>query len=402
MPIRGLPSGRWQAKYLHPERPHTDDGTRNYLTAPLTFRTKTEAREWLTGIQADIARGTWKSPEQLEAARLAAEAEALRAARTFGNYAETWLPSRKLTPSTRREYGSLLRVHLRPRWADVPLRAITTPDVRAWLATLAPGSPGARRHAYELFKTIMATAVDDDLLTANPCKRNMLATVEPAPLPADQTPRRARAPRALTANQLDTLTAELPDYMRTMALLAGTIGLRSGELRALRGADLTTDDQGAAWLTITKAVSGQGKNLSTGTPKTHASIRTVKVPPSLTTELAALADRAGPAGLLFHAKDKPGSVVPTRTWQKNLGAAGERAGIGHVSPHDLRHTASTRAIESGAAPAAVRDMLGHTTTKMTDRYTHTSPEAMARLVDAIDRQRTEPATVIPINRKRNA
>ena len=156
-------SGRWRARYVHPTRPYKEDGARNYIAAPTTFATKTAARDWLSGIQSDIARGAWKSPEQVEAERLEAERAAALAARTFGSYAEGWMESRPLTPATRRAYQSSLRTHLLPQWGNTPLQAITTPAVREWLANLAPGRPGARKKSFELFKTILNTAVAKEL-----------------------------------------------------------------------------------------------------------------------------------------------------------------------------------------------------------------------------------------------
>ena len=38
--------------------------------------------------------------------------------------------------------------------------------------------------------------------------------------------------------------------------------------------------------------------------------------------------------------------------------------------HDLRHTAATRMAETGAEPSTIKDILGHSYSRMTDRYTH--------------------------------
>ena len=393
-------SGRWRARYVHPTRPYKEDGARNYIAAPTTFATKTAARDWLSGIQSDIARGAWKSPEQVEAERLEAERAAALAARTFGSYAEGWMESRPLTPATRRAYQSSLRTHLLPQWGNTPLQAITTPAVREWLANLAPGRPGARKKSFELFKTILNTAVDDDILAANPCKRNMLGTVSAAPAPSDTTPTRKQERRALTLSQLEALAAEVPPYMRVLVLLTGLTGPRSGEVRNLHGRHITTDTAGLVWLNIQEAVSGQGAALAVGTPKTAKSIRSIPVPSSLTDDVLALADKAGPDGLLFHPVSDSSRVIPERTFQINLKRAGERAGIGHVSPHDLRHTAVSLARDNGAPDTAVRDLVGHTTTSMTSRYTHTTPETLARVVDAVDRERTRPAAVASLDQRR--
>lgn len=395
-------SGRWRARYTHPTEPFTSEGTPNRISAPTTFRTKTEAREWLTGIQADIARGTWKSPERIEQERIEAEIQARRDALTFGQYAEGWMNARDLTSSTRRLYTYLLDSHLLPTWKDSRLKAITTADVKAWLAAVAPGAPTARARAYALLRTILSDAVEDELLDSTPCKRNLLGRVPAAP--GDGQAKHERI--ALTGPQLDKLANEVPRYLRVPVLLSGLTGLRSGELRALRASALTVTDKDtpheALWLNVTTAVTGEGKHLREGAPKTKGSVRAVKVPESLRADIEALAKRAGKNGRLFTPLGKPDTVIPHSTFQANITRAGERLGLGHISPHMLRHTAATLAKEAGYQPTDIRDLLGHSTTRITnDVYTHTGRERHAAMIDAIDRQRTQTdAEVIPINQRR--
>lgn len=401
-------SGRWRARFVHPTVPFRSDGTPNRISAPSTFRTKRDAQDWLARVQSEIAADTWRSPAQVEADRVAAEIAARRDALTFGDYADDWLAARNIRPTTRRAYESMLRTHLVPHWGMTPLKAITTTDVRTWLAELAPGAPVMRRRAFELFSTLMATAVDDDLLAVTPVKRNMLASVAPAPAPesaADGRKRPAkRVPRALSPGELTALADAVPDYLRLPVLLAGTVGLRSGELRALTGQSVETLPGGITVLHVTKGVTGHGTNVHVGPPKTKAGVRTVPVPESLRDDLVALADMVGADGLLFHANGDAGRVLPERTLQGHLSAAGERAGLGHVTPHDLRHSAISQAIAAGAAPTEVRDLVGHTKTSMTDHYTHTGRDQLVRIVDSIDRARTEPQAdnVVPLVRRRMA
>ena len=51
---------------------------------------------------------------------------------------------------------------------DGPLEAITPLTIRQWYATLAPELPTRRAHAYALTRSILGSAVTDDLIAAQP------------------------------------------------------------------------------------------------------------------------------------------------------------------------------------------------------------------------------------------
>src|SRR5579875_758173 len=95
--VRKLPSGRWQARYRN------RSGT--LTTAPRTFPTKTEARNWLTTTEAERLKGAWIDPE---GGRV-----------TLADYSWNWLESRaSLAPRTREIYAQQLRLHILPPFAD--------------------------------------------------------------------------------------------------------------------------------------------------------------------------------------------------------------------------------------------------------------------------------------------
>jgi integrase len=50
--------------------------------------------------------------------------------------------------------------------------------------------------------------------------------------------------------------------------------------------------------------------------------------------------------------------------------ARELARVEDLHFHDLRHTAATRMADTGAEPSTIKDILGHSDIRMTDRYTH--------------------------------
>lgn len=65
-------------------------------------------------------------------------------------------------------------------------------------------------------------------------------------------------------------------------------------------------------------------------------------------------------------------------------AAAQRAGIaGNVSPHWLRHSHASHALDRGASVALVRDTLGHASLAVTSMYTHAKPNESSALHLAI-------------------
>ena len=62
----------------------------------------------------------------------------------------------------------------------------------------------------------------------------------------------------------------------------------------------------------------------------------------------------------------------------------KKAGIKkHISPHSLRHTFCTLALQAGADLATVQALAGHSNISTTSRYLHTSEELMEKAIDRL-------------------
>jgi hypothetical protein len=181
--IRRLPSGRYQAGYVGP------DTIRR--TAPTTFETREDAEAWLTDRRREItaAGDDWTPPP----------ARKRPTPLTFAEYADGWLAARDLRPRTKALYESLLRVHLVPTFGDQPLSAITAIDVKRWHAAVNTG-PTARANAYGLLRTIMADAVDEEVIARSPVR-----------IKGAGSKRRARELRVLTPGELAAIADAAAD-----------------------------------------------------------------------------------------------------------------------------------------------------------------------------------------------
>ena len=146
--LRQVRSGRFQARYVD----------RNGRTRTATFDTKKQAAEHLAEVRADLKRGRWQDPTI--------------ARRRFGEYAQEWLDSRvDLKPTTRQQYAGTLRRHVLPHLGGYALEELTSARVRSWYAALARSTSATpTRQAYALVRTILNTAVDDEILLRNPCR----------------------------------------------------------------------------------------------------------------------------------------------------------------------------------------------------------------------------------------
>jgi integrase len=179
------------------------------------------------------------------------------------------------------------------------------------------------------------------------------------------------------------------DRFEALWLCAPTLGLRKGELLGLRWTDIDFD---AGTLRVRQALQRVGGRLLLVEPKTSLSRRTVPVP---TATLAALRSRraqqdeeqlaAGTAwvqsGLVF--TTHIGRPIDPRNLSRSWYLIRERAELGPVRVHDLRHSCASFMLAAGASPRTVMKTLGHSQIGLTmNTYTHVLPDLERTAVDA--------------------
>lgn len=347
--IRRLPSKRYQASYTGPDLQRH--------TAPDTFETKLDAEAWLTDERRTVAAGGWIAPGGRAAAALAA------APPTLAEYADGWLSSRALKPSTRSHYGQVLAKHISPGLGHLPLPSITPTTVRQWHTALGPGTPTKRAHAYALLRTILGTAVSEQLIPLNPCV-----------LRAAGNTKTVHKSRPATLTELAVVVEHMPEHLRLAVLIAAWCGLRQGEIVELRRSDI---DLKANVVHVRRAVVRvPGQPPIVGSSKSDAGIRDVAIPPHLAPEFKRhLSEHVtfGRDALLFPGRDS-GEQLASSTLYRWYYPAREAAGRPDLRWHDLRHTGATLAAATGATLAELMSRLGHSTVGAAMRYQHAASD----------------------------
>jgi integrase len=246
--------------------------------------------------------------------------------------------------------------------------------VRAWRKELLDSGVGATTVAkcYRLLRSVLATAVDDELIRRNPCRIKGAG--------AEKTSERPVA----TPQQVLALAAAMPARWRALVLLAAATSLRWGELMALTRADLDLDRRTVRVVNAVSEVKGQ---VVIGPPKSAAGRRTVAIPASLVPVLRAHIEsfsQHGARGRVFIGV-KGGTLLRTNfqaIWREGIEAAGLPEGFRF---HDLRHTGNAWAAGTGANLRELMERMGHSSTRAALIYLHAARGGDRSIADGIGR-----------------
>jgi integrase len=252
----------------------------------------------------------------------------------------------------------------------VRVRALTRGQIKRWLASLL--STGLDREtvrlAYAVLHNLLNHALDDEVISANPASK-LGRALRLLPAPGE----RAARVKAMDADQLDAFLDRMraegarPQDARhyPFFLLLARTGLRLGEAFALQPGDLDFTRQ---TVQVERAFSG-GRLEST--PKTRDSIRAVDLSPELArvlrqwlqTRTARCLQRGWREPWLF--LSDAGTALLKQPTQRVMARLCRRAGLGHFTPHDLRHTFASLLLQRGENPKYVQQQLGHATLSLT-------------------------------------
>jgi integrase len=332
------------------------------------FARKHDAERHRAMVEADLHRGTYVDMSNTT---------------TVADYARAWSESRPLRKGTRQNYGKLIRHHLEPTpLGSRPLVKVKPSEIQSWVTGRAQAvGPYTLRIMLRTLRSIFATAALDGLIASNP--------VQPARRLA--LPERAHDPVVpLTVEQVRALAEAMPDRYRAMVIVQAGLGLRMGELLALRVQDVNFLRREVH--VEHQLEEGTLRRVPTKTPKSRRDV------PMPTVVAEALAQHIGawppaPDGTIFTPapnvtrprSQTTGYGVFHSQYGSQVREAAKRAGLPPTTTHDLRHHYASVLLHAGENALVVAERLGHTNaTLVHTTYGHLMPNTEDRTRKAVD------------------
>jgi integrase len=303
---------------------------RGRYVASRTFPRKRDAQEWERKQVETLKTGAWADPKAGE--------------KPVREWCQIWSDARPASAAaTERKINGVIAKQIAGTFGRRPLISVRPSEVQTWAADISrKQSPATARHALSVFRRVFDYAIRDGAVHRNPAAGIKLPKVQ------------GNDPRPLTHDEL----WRLADYLveprdRLLVLVAGYCGLRWGEMAALRWADI---DLSSNTLRVARAYSEEAPRGEMSPVKDHQA-RTVPIPRIVSEELAAFGSERQAERLVFPSSRS--TPLRNRNFRRDVfDDAVAALGLG-ITPHNLRDTAASLAIQAGASVVAVARLLGH-------------------------------------------
>lgn len=366
--------GRCKCSYVivwrHRGRQHTE-----------TYRTFVEASE---------AQGGRKVGETQPSSR-----------KTVRAYYQDWIDSyrgrtrRGLEDTTRREYRTSFERHVLPQIGGLRLGDLSAKGIREWMEGLesAGRSPNTIRKARVALSAMLASAVEDDDLTANP-------TIGVRYIPSAAAQQRHRRPkrRELNAGDVGMILAAMSERWRVFFAMLTQTGVRIGELLGLTWGNVDLGDEPSIQV-AEQIYEGKRKRLKTEAsqgrvPLSHSMARELQRlrPEGVADDAPVFASESGAPlryhnvlrGVLRPALRDSGMAIPLERDEDGKVTKWDYQGIAF---HAFRKACGSILFASGKNPKQVQGWLRHSrlTTTM-DIYVHDVDDGLgdAGIWDEVD------------------
>lgn len=296
---------------------------------------------------------------------------------SLAEFLDEWLENSagmRVKPQTLGHYRRMVTNHISPRIGKVRLDEFDTRQVQAMLAAVhsdgnAAGTVNAVR---AVRRNALGQAVAWGMLGSNPVSGTTKVRVS----------RRVDSP--WTADQARAFLSSLEgDPLEALFYLALSLGLRQGELIALRWSDVDLD---RATITVARTAVLIDHQVVFDNPKTRTSIRTLRLPARAVQLLRRHAEsKDGSTDLIFHSRH--GTPLRGKNLWQSFKSRVAAAGLPPIRFHDLRHVCATLLLGERVDIKVVSQILGHSSVATTaDLYAHVLPSLQddaARRIDGV-------------------
>lgn len=314
------------------------------------FDRKRDADAFLATIEADKLRGQYVDPTDKT---------------TVTEYAWRWAGMRPHNPRTERRTASTIKNHIEattlgPRRLGGVLPSV----VQAWaMGRSKVLAPSTLRIVVYTASSIFKAAAHDRLIGRSPFVNLALPELVAVRLVP------------LTVAQVRAVSRAVPERCEAMVIAQAGLGLRVGELLALRVQDVDF---------LRRVVRVETQIPPDGTvredPKTPLSKRPIPLPQFAAEALAAHIAACAPLedGSLFYSTRK--RLWGTSHYGKVFAAAAIHAGLPEgTTTHDLRHHFASVLLHEGESVVAVAELLGHKDANLVLKtYGHLMPDSGER------------------------
>ena len=285
----------------------------------------------------------------------------------------------KKREGTSADYESLLRLHILPAIGHCQLRDVSRAMVQTILNAKDRSGLSSQRvaHIRNLMSALFRHARRMNFITGElPTYDVIIPEVK-----AEERP-------PLNEIQMDLLLGHVGEFRLRVAMrLMARLGLRAGEMAGLRWECVNLTDE-AQWLhgevlaPHQMWVREQYSRNKFSECKTAKSNRRIPLPADLVTMLVdwkAKAKFAKAADTVFASRDgRP--LDHHNVLKRTIKPAALKAGVPWASWHNLRHTAATAA-DQVMSPSESMALLGHTSPRMTTKYTHPSQQTLRKRLE---------------------
>lgn len=303
---------------------------RGRYVASRTFPRKRDAQEWERRQTQGLRSGVWVDPAAGD--------------RPVREWCEAWMASEPpRQPSTERKVRGLIANQISGEFGRRPLTSVRPSEIQQWAAELSRAqSPSTARQSLGVLRRVFEYALRDGAIQRNPAMGIRLPRVQP------------NEPNPLTHEQLWALADHFDAARdRLLVLVAGYCGLRWGELAALQWDNVDLD---TSRLRVVRAYSEEAAVGQMSPVKDHQA-RTVPIPAVVAAELVKFSEETDSSALVFPSAS--GTPLRNRNFRRDSFDPAVSALHLAITPHNLRDTAASLAIQAGASVVAVARLLGH-------------------------------------------